>query len=367
VDGFSVDEELRLQDGLVQAVRLAEGWNAAGTAEATEVLRKLADRCQDRALAERTLFDLWSPVMVSGDITGALRLAEDLHEMATGRDDPVLIARASMCLSISLMNGGRPVDAISAARAALTVKLSDGTAALSPFEQLYVRQSGGNCTAISSADPATELPEWTEPLMDVIESGGDAISVMMAYLGLCTIWTMADDVPTAGRFGEALLPMAEAAALAPFVAFAKLAAGYARFVAGDRDGIVLHQEGMDELQRQSMALGRTNFLAQQGKMRTALGDLDGARSALDEGFSLVEILTEPHYIANLWRARAALAVAEGAGPSEIDRCFDAAQAVTERFGLLPIALTIEAERAQALSSASSTRRWTTATSATDGD
>jgi class 3 adenylate cyclase/tetratricopeptide (TPR) repeat protein len=339
-----VADELRLQEGLIQAVRLAYGWNSPELDAATETLREMAERCEDRALAERTLLDLWSPLMTGGDVQRALSLAEDLYELATTRDDPVFLARSLMCLSISLMNTGRAHDAIDAARRAIAVVNADGTPALSPFEQLYVRQSAGNCVAMASVDLAADLPEWIDPINAVIAADHDPIDVMMAHLALCTIWTFAGDIVAAGRAGETLLPMAQAAGLAPFVAFGQLAAGRARFSSGDVTGLEIHRAGMDALRAQGMMLGQTDFHAQRGRMLIDSGDLAGARAAIDAGFALSNLLCEPHYLANLWRARAALAVAEHADPDEIARCFDEARELTDRFGLLHLAAAIERER-----------------------
>ena len=238
-----VADELRLQEGLVQAVRLGYGWNSPELDAATETLREMAGRCEDRALAERTLLDLWSPLMTGGDVRGALRLAEDLYELAQSRDDSVLLARSLMCLSISLLNAGRASDAIAAARNALAVVDSDGAHALTPFEELYVRQSAGNCVAMSSLDLEADLAEWIDPVEAVIEADVDPINVMMAHLALCTMWSFAGDIEASGRAGETLLPMAEAAGLSPFVAFGQLAAGRARYYAGDVSGLETHRVG----------------------------------------------------------------------------------------------------------------------------
>ena len=339
-----VADELRLQEGLVQAVRMAYGWNSPELDAATKALREMAGRCEDQALAERTLLDLWSPLMTGGDVLGALDLAEDLYELASSRDDPVFLARSLMCLSYALMNNGRVADAIVAARDALAVVDADGKPGLTPFEELYVRQSAGNAVAMSSTDLDADLAEWIDPVLAVIEAETDPINVMMAHLALCTMWKFAGDIDAAGRAGEVLLPMAEAAGLSPFVAFGQLAVGQARFYAGDVSGLEMHRAGMDALRAQGMMLGQTDFAAERARMLVDHGDLAEARVVIDDAFALTGALCEPHYIANLWRARAALAIAEGAAPDEITRCFDEARDLAERFGLHHLAAAIERER-----------------------
>lgn len=336
-DHGHLEQALRVQVLLGNALLTAKGYAAPETAEAYRSARELCDRLGDDAHVLPVLYGLWNAALVGGQLRAALEIAEAFLALAE-RDNSPAVAVAHRAVAWPSFFLGNPVSALAhlelipsavddATTAALIADFGEDPAATGWSVLAWVRWFVGDDDGATAAMTVSldRLAGLSHPLT---EAYVHTIAALLAQ--------MRADPPAALKHAAHAVDVASQHAIPVFAALASTPLAWATGRLGLGDGVELQRAALSGMARTGTVVMLTAAKATLAELLAAAGDIAGAQILVEEGLELVRSTEERYYEAELHLLRAELLLRRGHETDAADAAATAAL-VAEARGFVPLA------------------------------
>jgi predicted ATPase len=332
-----LEEALRVQVLLGNALLTAKGYAAPETVEAYQAARELCERLGGGAHLLPVLYGLWNTSLVGGQPRAALEVAEAFLALAERHQGPA-VAVAHRAVAWPLVFLGDPAGALAhleqvppafdeATTAELIAAFGEDPAAtgwsLLAWVRWFVGDDNGATAAIDTS--LARLDALGHPLTETY------VHTLAAILA-----QMREDPSAALHHATRAVEIATRHAIPAFAAFASIPLAWATGRLGLGDGVELQRAGLAGMARTGTVAMVTAAKATLAELLAAAEDIDGALKVVEEGLELVRRTEECYYESELHRLRAELLAKSGQHGDAVDAA-STATSVAEARGFVPFA------------------------------
>lgn len=336
-DDEHLEEALRVQVLLGNALLTAKGYAAPETAEAYRTACELCERLGEGAHSLPVLYGLWNTSLVGGQLRAALEIAESFLRLAE-RDQSRAVAVAHRAVAWPSVFLGDPAGALAhleqippafdeATTAELIAEFGEDPAAtgwsLLAWVRWFVGDDDGATAAIDTS--LARLDALGHPLT---ETYVHTLAAMLAQ--------MREDPAAALRHATRAAEIASQHGIPVFGAFASIPLAWATGRLGLGDGVEVQRAGLAGMARTGTVVMVTTAKATLAELLAAAEDIDGALTVVEEGLELVRCTEECYYESELHRLKAELLDRRGQRVDAVDAARTAVL-VAEARGFVPFA------------------------------
>jgi class 3 adenylate cyclase/predicted ATPase len=299
--------ELTCQTAMAQALIGAKGYGAPETMGAWQRAHELATTVGDSKQRFAATYGLWVGRYAQGQLSTIDTLAEQCLRAAEMEGDRTQLCVAQRMTGIAHFIVGdfaRGRDHCISA-----IELYDPT-----IHPPLANQLGHDLLAAGLCFKALSL--WSLGYPDQARDAMNAALTHARQLGhgpslAYTIWhagiiggLMLREQALVGEYADELVVLSEKQGLALWMAWGRVAQGWARTLVGAEDAAIQEvRSGLDAARKTGNRIYETTVLGLLGEGRAASGDAEGGLASLAEGIELAETSRQLYWLAELYRLR----------------------------------------------------------------
>lgn len=311
-------QELLLQLTLGQAYIASKGYAALETEQSFSRARELAKRLDEPQLVFVSTFGLACYNVVSEHLFEARTCSEELLQIASGLNDPMLLMGPHFALGITLECLGEFGAAHSHFEQAARLHNLQQHAAyraiysLDPGVYAYC-DSGRALTVLGNSDQGRRR---LEDAMALARRTGDPLTIAHTFHVAVYPHAFLSDYQKAHDLSDAGVAYCDEHGIALYRVWLAGTLGFARVHLGDADGLAVLREAIAGLRAARAEFGFSLYLGMLAEALFKLGRMDEAFAVVAEAFDVVRNKGDRLYEAELYRLRGEMLLAGHEGSQE---------------------------------------------------
>ncbi|HLG47858.1 MAG TPA: AAA family ATPase [Reyranella sp.] len=276
--------ELVLQSGLADALRITRGFSAQQTRNATARASALADKLGDRRQQFVQMWGSWSAVSSAGDYVLASDVAARFHQLALRHGDTGDLAHAHMMLMTSKYRTGQ------LAEAERYFKEGERHFAAPAFQSRpgVIAQTHGNASLMAwiMGDDAAARARMDHALAIARQNDSPFDRAYAEYMA-ANLAVLTGEYQAAADLARSSMALSENHNFPQFAAISRIVLGRATAGLGDREaGLRLMEEGLERMRASAQRVSISVYFVWLAEVQLSAGALDRAQASVEEALSV---------------------------------------------------------------------------------